>query len=96
MACFYKPLGGHQHLEIEVHAWSWRQGVRFLEFSCGTRRRYDHPGCDLSIMFMNLHLQMQIYDDRHWNKEADRLMTPEEQAAEAAQDWEDFNKGKEN
>jgi hypothetical protein len=95
MACFYKPLCGHQHLEIEVHLWNWRQGVRLLEFSCGTRARQDHPGYDLSITVMNLFLQIQVYDDRHWNQKADRFMTKEEQAAEADQDWKEFNNGNE-
>jgi hypothetical protein len=64
--------------------------VRFLEFSCGTRARQDHSGCDLSVTFMNLYLQIQIYDDRHWNDKADRFMTQEEQDAEAAQNWEKY------
>jgi hypothetical protein len=83
MSCFHKPLGGHQHLEVEVHAWPWRQGIRLFEISCGTTLRQDHPGCDLSCTILNLSFEIQIYDDRHWNRDADRLMTEAEQQAEA-------------
>jgi hypothetical protein len=54
--------------ELDVDLWEITHGIHWLHLSLETRRRQNHPGFFSMLVILNLKVEFNHYDIRHWNR----------------------------
>ena len=72
-----KKLSKHKAFEIQLT--HWEKIEKWFDFNFGWTRKCDHCGVIFSGEILGWFLCLQIYDERHWNDEANRFYLPGEE-----------------
>lgn len=62
--------------ELQITSFSW---TTLFDIEINGRPRQDHAGIAFSVTILGVYLSIQVYDNRHWNREAGRWYLPGEE-----------------
>ena len=76
---YYKQLSEHSSFEMQLSHWD---STSFFDVNLKWTLKGDHCGPLFSIEVLGWFFDIQVYDHRHWNYDADRFYFPGEEWSE--------------